>query len=251
VLLGAAGGAAWAQDTVRVYFVDATPAKVVAWAAEATGRDGYVAEGTTGEIDVRTGAVTPEAALNAVVDGLESAGLRVTITEVAVVVRDPALPADARLVAVWRAAPAGIPTSDCPGVTSRAALGLIAAPVRVFGSPVRPSEGAAPGLRLSGIPRGGPVAALGLRSGDVLEALDGPVLWRPDDGIVALKATLGAVLEINAPASFRVRRRGDAHEWTCHVKRRETGAKREETDVKRRETDPERRETERRETDAP
>jgi hypothetical protein len=64
------------------------------------------------------------------------------------------------------------------------------------------------------------VAALGLRSGDVLEAIDGPVRWRPEDGLPALKATLGAVIEVNTPATFRARRRGAATTWTCHVKRR-------------------------------
>lgn len=220
-LLCLLGASARAQDTVRAQFVDATPQAVVAWVAGVTGRDGYVAEGTTGEIDVSTGMVTPEVALGAVVQGLESAGLRVTITQVAVVVRDPERAADAPLVAVRRSAPPGIPTTDCPGVTSRAALGRIDGAPRVFGSPVRPVDGAAPGLRLSGIPRGGPVAALGLRSGDVLEALDGPVRWRPEDGQVALKATLRAVLEINTPVHFRARRRGATTSWTCHVKRRE------------------------------
>lgn len=218
-LQGTISGAARAQDTVRVNFVDATPADVVAWAAGVTGREGYVAEGTHAEVDVRTGAVTPDAALNAAVDGLEAAGLRVTITQAAVVVRDPALPPDVPLVAVRMAAPAGIPMSGCPGVTSRAAIGLVDGLPRVFGSPVRASDGVPAGFRLSGIPRGGPVAALGLRSSDVLEAIDGPVRWRPEDGQAALKATLAAVLEINAPAEFRGRRRGEARQWTCHVKR--------------------------------
>lgn len=220
-LLGLASGGAWAQDTVRVKFEDASPRDVVAFAARVTGKDGYVARGTVGEIDVSTGPVSPDAALGAIVTGLERAGLRVTVTEVAVVVRDPALPADAPLVAVVRATPAGIPTGDCPGVTSRAALGRIDGPPRVFGSPVRSEGDAAPGLRLSGIPRGGPVSALGLRSGDVLESIDGPVRWRPPDGVPALKATLGAALEVNVPVTFRVRRRGSAETWTCHVKRPE------------------------------
>ncbi|MEC8423784.1 MAG: hypothetical protein VX000_08405, partial [Myxococcota bacterium] len=86
----------------------------------------------------------------------------------------------------------------------------------------------APGLRLSGIPRGGPVAALGLRSADVLEAIEGSVVWTPDDGTTQLKAALMAVLESDRPATFRVRRRGEPIVWSCHVKKRsdESGARR-------------------------
>ena len=214
------GGGAGAADTVRVRFEAASPSVVVAWAARATGRDGYVAQGTMAEVDVSTGAVSPEAALNAVVDALEAAGLRVTLTEVAVGGRDQADSADAPLIAVHRAPAPGVPAGDCPDQTSRAALGRLDAAPRVFGTPVRPSAGVPPGLRLSGVPRGGAVAALGLRSGDVLEAIDGPVRWRPEDGLPALKATLGAVLEINTPATFRARRRGAVATWTCHVVRR-------------------------------
>ena len=214
-LLGARLAAA--GITVEARFVGASAEEVVAWAARATGRDGFVIEGTVREVDVSTGPVSAHAALNAVVDGLEGAGLRVEVSQTALTVGDPALPADAAHVQVAWAASADAPRGACPGSTARAALGPVDASLRVFGTPVRPEPPLGAGLRLSGIPRGGPVAALGLRSGDVLEALDGPVRWRPADGLPALKANLAAAVEINVPVTFRVRRRGVSRTWTCHV----------------------------------
>lgn len=208
---------AMAGSTVEARFVDAPPDEVVAWAARVTGRDGFVIAGTVAEVDVSTGPVSPHAALNAVVDGLERAGLRVRVSDAALVVGDPSLPADAAPIQVARAVSAQAPRGACPGRTSRDALGAVDASLRVFGTAVRPEPPLPAGLRLSGIPRGGPVAALGLRSGDVLEALDGPVRWRPADGLPALKANLAAAVEINVPVTFRVRRRGVSQTWTCHV----------------------------------
>ena len=215
--LSVAVGPAMAGGTVEARFVDAPPDEVVAWAARITGRDGFVIAGTVAEVDVSTGLVSPHAALNAVVDGLERAGLRVRVTDTALVVGDPSLPEDAAPIQVARAASADAPRGPCPGRTSRDSLGPVDSSLRVFGTAVRPEPPLPAGLRLSGIPRGGPVAGLGLRSGDVLEALDGPVRWRPSDGLPALKANLAAAIEINVPVTYRVRRRGVSQTWTCHV----------------------------------